>query len=65
MRSPTVTYLKRRELVLGRRVGVSIDPELAVEQLVRGLGGARLARWWLLDVLEQLEREHPASKVAS
>jgi hypothetical protein len=65
MRSPTLIYLKGRERVLGRRVAVSIDPELGAEQLADGLGGARPARRWLVDALEHLDREHPESKAAA
>jgi hypothetical protein len=65
MRSPTVIFLKRREQVLGRRVAVSVDPTIGVEQLADRLGGPRLARRWLVEALEQLDREHPASKEAS
>jgi hypothetical protein len=59
---PTVTFLKRRELVLGRRLSVSRDPELAAVQLAEQLGGDRLAHQWLLDALTVLEHEHPATR---
>ena len=56
LRGATRRYFRDRERVLGRRLWVSQDPDLAAEQLATYLGGVGLARKWAADLAAALER---------
>jgi hypothetical protein len=53
--SDTVRYLRSRDRVLGRRMRVSQDPELAADQLAEQLGGHALAVEWARTVVATLD----------
>jgi hypothetical protein len=54
--APTVAYLEGRERVLGGRLVLHRDTEIAVELLCPALGGRALAYQWLLAVIDALEK---------
>jgi hypothetical protein len=49
--SPTVAFLRNREAVLGGRLVVHVDPEIAAELLAAAMGGRQLAYEWALALL--------------
>lgn len=49
-------YTQNRESVLGRRFTVSVDPELAAEQMAEHLGGHGPALRWAAELVAALER---------
>lgn len=51
----TPRYVRDRERVLGRRLRLSLDPEIAAEQLAEHLGGISRARRWTTEVVAALE----------
>lgn len=55
-RGATAQYLASRERVLGRRMALSMDAEVAAVQLLEQLGGRRLAEAWLQEALEVVNR---------
>jgi hypothetical protein len=53
-------YVRGRRRVLGWRLSVSRDPDLAADDLAEHMGGLEPARRWAADLVAALERRRAA-----